>query len=54
MVVPGKISTQGYSYTHIYFSYKWKTFQGVVVKDRMFLSESFLLMYVAFKNDLSW
>ena len=38
MVVPGKISTQGYTLVFcLCYGYKWMAFQGVVVKDRLFL-----------------
>ena len=43
MVVPGKISNQGYTQVFcLCYGYKWMTFQGVVVKDRL-PPESFLL-----------
>ena len=48
MVVPGKISTQGY--TQVFCSccsYKWMSFQGVVVKDRMFFLVILIMLHLS-------
>ena len=48
MVVPGKISTQGYTQVFcLCYGYKWMAFQGVVVKDRMFFPSLLIMLHLS-------
>ena len=52
MVVPGKISTQGYTQVFcLSYGCKWMAFQGVVVKDRLFFpSHSYYVAFILVKT----
>ena len=48
MVVPGKISTQGYTQVFcLCYGYKWMTFPGVVVKDRLFFRVILIMLHLS-------